>query len=158
MWRFIVAAGNAAIWIVLGMLIAALTSSKAAADTEQRLHCLTHVIYWEARGQPQPTQVAVAQVVMNRAIDGRFPSDICGVIYQRNAGRCQFSWVCTHRGRYPMRDLDALKAAREAAELALEEHKDLTRGALFFHDTSIRGWPHLRRTVRLGDLVFYKER
>ena len=41
-------------------------------------------------------QIAVAQVVMNRAFSGFYPNDVCGVVYQ-NAHRhlaCQFTFAC----------------------------------------------------------------
>ncbi|HEY0223932.1 MAG TPA: cell wall hydrolase, partial [Pseudolabrys sp.] len=48
--------------------------------------CLANAIYFEARSEPIRGQMAVAQVVVNRAFSGFYPNDICGVVYQ-NAGR-----------------------------------------------------------------------
>jgi spore germination cell wall hydrolase CwlJ-like protein len=58
--------------------------------------CLANAIYFESRGEPEHGQVAVAQVVINRAFSGYYPEDICGVVYQ-NAHRhlaCQFTFAC----------------------------------------------------------------
>jgi hypothetical protein len=58
--------------------------------------CLTEAIYFEARGEPVRGQIAVAQVIMNRVFSGRYPNNVCGVVYQ-NANRhmaCQFSFAC----------------------------------------------------------------
>jgi spore germination cell wall hydrolase CwlJ-like protein len=58
--------------------------------------CLAEAIYFEARGEPVRGQMAVAQVVLNRAFSGKYPSTVCGVVYQ-NAHRrlaCQFSFAC----------------------------------------------------------------
>lgn len=141
----------------LALLASLLPAAAKAADPVREMACLTRTIYWEARNQPFEAQVAVAQVVLNRAEDGRFGNTLCAVVYQRNGRRCQFSWVCTHPNRRP-RDQAAWEAAAYAAYLAVFDHDDLVKGAIFFHDTSIRRWSHLHRTVRIGDLIFYRER
>ncbi len=56
--------------------------------------CLAQAIYYEARSESEEGQIAVAEVVVNRARSGRYPRDICGVVYQRNARTCQFSYTC----------------------------------------------------------------
>ena len=128
----------------------------AAAPPDGQLHCLARAIYWEARNQPFNGQVAVAQVILNRTEDGRFPSDICGVVHQRTARGCQFEWVCTHGRRQP-REREAWQRALHVAEIARTDYVDLVGGAIFFHDTSIRRWRHLEKTVRIGDIIFYRE-
>ena len=58
--------------------------------------CLTEVIYFESRGEQVRGQMAVAQVVLNRAFSGKYPNTVCGVVYQ-NAHRhlaCQFTFAC----------------------------------------------------------------
>lgn len=58
--------------------------------------CLANAIYFEARSEPVRGQIAVAQVIINRAFSGYYPEDICGVVYQ-NAHRhlsCQFTFAC----------------------------------------------------------------
>lgn len=44
--------------------------------------CLASVIYAEARGEPVDGQIAVAQVVINRVSDPRWPDEICQVAHQ----------------------------------------------------------------------------
>ena len=54
------------------------------------------MVYFESRGEPKRGQIAIAQVVMNRAFSGYYPASVCGVVYQ-NAHRklaCQFSFAC----------------------------------------------------------------
>ena len=61
--------------------------------------CLADAIYFESRGEPLRGQKAVAQVVMNRVFSGRYPHDVCGVVFQ-NASHylaCQFTFACTGR-------------------------------------------------------------
>jgi spore germination cell wall hydrolase CwlJ-like protein len=59
------------------------------------LECLTQAIYYEARGEPIEGQIAVAQVVLNRARQPARPKSICQVVFE-GAPRpgCQFSFAC----------------------------------------------------------------
>ncbi|HKG75222.1 MAG TPA: cell wall hydrolase, partial [Aestuariivirgaceae bacterium] len=57
------------------------------------LECLAVGIYFESKSEPLSGQLAVGEVIANRANSGgRFPSTYCGVLFQRG----QFSFV---RGR-----------------------------------------------------------
>ncbi|BAT58278.1 spore cortex-lytic enzyme precursor [Variibacter gotjawalensis] len=58
--------------------------------------CLATAIYFEARSEPVRGQVAVAQVIINRAFSGYYPDDICGVVYQNKHRHlsCQFTFAC----------------------------------------------------------------
>jgi hypothetical protein len=63
--------------------------------------CLANAIYFEARSEPVSGQIAVAQVVMNRAFSGFYPNDVCAVVYQ-NAHRhlaCQFTFACDGKSK-----------------------------------------------------------
>jgi len=70
----------------------------------EALVCLALNVYHEARDQPFIGQVAVAQVVMNRVRDDRYPDSVCDVVKQGPTyswkqdfpvrHRCQFSWYC----------------------------------------------------------------
>ena len=46
------------------------------------LMCMAMNVYHEARSEPIVGQIAVAQVVINRVNDKRFPDTICGVVKQ----------------------------------------------------------------------------
>src|SRR5688572_9945937 len=84
---------------------------RASGSDEWR--CLAEAIYFESRGEPLKGQVAVAEVVLNRVDDRKFPRTVCGVTNQgAGSGRgCQFSYACDGRP-------DAMKstAARLRAE------------------------------------------
>jgi hypothetical protein len=60
------------------------------------LRCLAEAVYFEARGEPYIGQVAVAQVVLNRARSGKWPRGLCAVIAQgvERGEKCQFSYMC----------------------------------------------------------------
>ena len=83
--------------------------------TEPELDCLAKNIYHEARNDMMAGQFAVADVVLNRVHDKRYPNDICSVIYEGPVyeswktkktpdpndavfhpikNKCQFSWYC----------------------------------------------------------------
>ena len=63
--------------------------------SKEELVCLALNDYWEARSETMAGRIAVARVVLNRAMDSRFPSNLCDVVKQSKitgeAHRCQFS-------------------------------------------------------------------
>lgn len=61
--------------------------------------CLAEGIYFEARGESELGQAAVAQVILNRVRNPAYPDTICAVVYQdkRQRNRCQFSFACDGR-------------------------------------------------------------
>jgi hypothetical protein len=69
-----------------------------SGDDDQRaraLLCLTQAVYYEANGEPEEGQRAVAQVVLNRVRHPAFAKSVCGVVYEgASSGTCQFSFVC----------------------------------------------------------------
>jgi hypothetical protein len=89
-------------------------------EAARAVRCLTDAIYYEAAGQPEEGQRAVAQVVLNRVRDPHFPKSVCGVVYegwQRRTG-CQFSFVCDgsiHRRHADLATWDKLKPLAEQA-------------------------------------------
>ena len=71
-------------------------STDRTEDTERATACLTQAVYYEAASETPEGQRAVAQVVLNRVRDPRFPPSVCGVVYQgseRGTG-CQFTFTC----------------------------------------------------------------
>lgn len=55
-------------------------------ETQERQHlkCLALNVYFEARGEPEAGQYAVAEVTMNRVASRHYPNTVCGVVYQKN--------------------------------------------------------------------------
>ena len=87
----------------------------AAAETSgAEEDCLANAVYFEARGESLEGQLAVAEVVMNRAASGRYPATLCGVVRQPS----QFSFV--RRGMIPRADRgsDAWRRAVAVARIA----------------------------------------
>lgn len=61
------------------------TSKQAGtAYTQSDVNELARIVYWEARGESEEGQLAVANVVLNRVRHKAWPNTICGVIYQKH--------------------------------------------------------------------------
>ncbi|MDX2221615.1 MAG: cell wall hydrolase [Rhodospirillaceae bacterium] len=132
--------------------------------SRDELICLALNDYWEARSEITAGRVAVAHVVLNRAMDSRFPSNLCDVVKQTRTGqlhRCQFSWYCdgkTDRPYSPTAWRDSLKIA--AAVLQKDSSMvDPTDGALWYHADFIQpDWAlGYESTTVIGTHVFYRE-
>ena len=127
-------------------------SSSATADSEHE--CLANAVYFESKGESLHGQLSVAEVILNRARSGRFPSNVCAVVKQRG----QFSFV--RGGRLPAVPR-ASTAWRRAVAVARIAREDLADGAapkaLFFHATHVRpGWRGLTRVATVGNHIFYR--
>ncbi|MBY8332308.1 cell wall hydrolase [Qipengyuania pacifica] len=126
-----------------------------AGRLSDELHCLAGAVYFEARGEPLEGQLAVAQVIVNRAEDRRFPSSYCGVVYQRS----QFSFVKGGRMPKVRTGSAAWKRAEAIARIAHRGLWDSKAGdALFFHANYVRPrWSHRKVALATIDThVFYR--
>ncbi|MEA3049287.1 MAG: hypothetical protein QOG84_1123 [Sphingomonadales bacterium] len=128
---------------------------EAAAPADREQECLANAVYFESRGEPTEGQLAVAQVVMNRAASGRYPADLCEVITQK----AQFSFI--RHGRFPTAD-KASEAWRKAVAIAkIAEAKVADAGipadCLWYHATYVSpGWgKRLNRDTQIGLHIFY---
>ncbi|QJQ95870.1 MULTISPECIES: cell wall hydrolase [Halomonadaceae] len=85
---------------------------------EEPLTCLARSIYWEAKGVPGHDMESVANVVMNRLADERFPNTICDAVKQGSEQPpCQFSWWCDGRPDEVVEG-EVYEAAKEIARQA----------------------------------------
>jgi spore germination cell wall hydrolase CwlJ-like protein len=131
----------------------------AAAVLDQNAHCLALAMYWEAKSEGRDGMLAVASVVLNRVADPEFPDTVCAVVKEGGESPpCQFSWWCDGRSDRPTEPGAWANATRIAQRVLDNPPSDRTRGALFFHNTSIETpWVRQReRTVRIGRHVFYR--
>jgi spore germination cell wall hydrolase CwlJ-like protein len=137
-------------------------SPVTAEMRDKQLDCLAKNIYHEAKGEPFEGKVAVAQVTINRAASGQFPSDICKVVYQKNIVYdkvlCQFSWYCEQATAAKPKNTAAYKECQIVARQVLLEEFRLPslNKALYFHATHINpGWKK-EKVATIGNHVFYK--
>ena len=137
--------------------------SAVTADVRNKqLECLARNIYFEAGGEPFEGKVAVAQVTINRANSGRFPSDICRVVYQKNVVYdkvlCQFSWYCEGPSGAKPRNMTVYKEAEVVARQVLLEGFRLPslKEALYFHAKHINPKWDKERVATIGGHIFYK--
>ena len=140
---------------------------------ETALVCLSLNVYHEAKNQSLVGQAAVAEVVMNRVADSRYPNTVCEVVKQGPhrpswkdpnkehpvRHKCQFSWYCDGKSDNPIDDIH-WKRAKEIARLVLHDRIiiDVTEGATHYHATYVSpAWSkHLKKTVHIQDHIFYK--
>ena len=125
--------------------------------------CLAEAIYFEARGEAVRGQMAVAQVVLNRAFSGKYPNTVCGVVYQ-NAHRhlaCQFTFACD---RIPdvIREPDMWERAKTIAVEMLDGKLWLPEvgKATHYHAYWVRpSWVReMTKMHKLGVHTFYRPR
>ncbi|MGV8998286.1 MAG: cell wall hydrolase [Parvibaculaceae bacterium] len=129
------------------------------SDLERERRCLVEGIYYEARGERAAGQRAVAEVVLNRVVSGRYPSTICGVVYQGvKSGQCQFSFACSHVMTKP-RDMTAWRKAQRMAHYVLSGKLQSSIGAAtFYHASYVNPYwaPHMVEVAKIGQHVFYR--
>lgn len=129
------------------------TEHAADAARDAQADCLAAAVYFESNGEPFAGQLAVAEVIINRARSGRFADTLCGVITQRS----QFSFVRGGRIPSPPRHTQAWRNAVAIAHIALDDMADSpVSDALFFHARYVSpGW-RLRRLATVGNHIFYR--
>jgi spore germination cell wall hydrolase CwlJ-like protein len=124
-------------------------------ELSEQMRCLAGAIYFEARGEPLSGQLAVAQVVINRAENERFPSSYCDVVYQR----AQFSFV--RGGEMPRikAGSDAWQRAKAIARIAHEGMwESEVQDSLYFHAKYVRPSWSRKKVARatINRHIFYR--
>ena len=143
------------VWL-LALWLALAPSVRAQDDAA---HCLALATYWESKGCCPEDLSAVGWVVLNRLADQAFPNAVCEVVKEGGeTPPCQFSWWCDGKSDRPVEARPWATAMRIAERALRSAPSDLTRGALFFHNTAIETpWVRERqRTVQIGQHVFYR--
>lgn len=129
-------------------------------DLERERRCLVEGIYYEARGERAVGQVAVAEVVLNRVMSGRYPATICGVVFQgAKSGQCQFSFACSNVMKHPRNKVAWRKAQRLAHYvLAGKIHNSLVGTATYYHAIYVNPYwaPHMVEVAKIGQHIFYR--
>jgi spore germination cell wall hydrolase CwlJ-like protein len=135
-----------------------------AGSQARALDCLTAAIFYEAAGESDQGQAAVAQVVLNRVRDPAYPKSVCAVVFDGTAdhagtgGGCQFTFTCDGAmARAP--SPAGWQRARRAAAAALGGAVEPTVGwATHYHTQWVApAWaPTLLKTAVIGAHIFYR--
>jgi len=143
-------------------------------ETHPQLYCMALNIYHEARSDNLAGQYAVADVVLNRVRDSRWPSTICDVVkegplsqwYLEEHGKevpvrhkCQFSWWCDGKSD----SVNETNSWRKAQVIAYQIVKNnlfrgITEGATHYHATYVDpSWnKRFAHIGRIGEHLFYR--
>ena len=124
---------------------------------DEEANCMAVAVYHEARGESVEGQLAVARVIMNRAMSGKYPTTWCGVVKQP----WQFSFVNPHTGYLPSVDegSDAWRKAQGITRLAMANVvPSLPNDVLWYHANYVApSWGHrLTRVSQIGAHIFYR--
>ena len=137
-----------------------LFDEKSRAKSEK---CLAEAVYFEARGEAVRGQIAVAQVVMNRAFSGFYPNTVCGVVYQNKHRHlaCQFTFACDNNPDV-VREPDMWDRARKIAKAMLDGQLWLPEVAksTHYHAYWVRpSWVNeMKKMYKFGVHTFYRPR
>jgi spore germination cell wall hydrolase CwlJ-like protein len=135
-----------------------LTDEKSRAKSEK---CLAEAIYFEARGEAVRGQIAVAQVVMNRAFSGFYPNTVCGVVYQNKHRHlaCQFTFACDNNPDV-IREPEMWERARKISKAMLDGQLWLPEvdKSTHYHAYYVRpSWVNeMKRMYKFGVHTFYR--
>src|SRR6202167_5494058 len=137
-----------------------LLDDKARAKSEK---CLAEAVYFEARGEAVRGQIAVAQVVLNRAFSGFYPTTVCGVVYQNKYHHmaCQFTFACDNVADV-VREPDMWDRARKIARAMLDGQLWLPEvdKSTHYHAYWVRpSWvSEMKKMYKFGVHTFYRPR
>ena len=129
---------------------------------------LAQNIYFEARDQPTIGQRAVAEVVLNRVHDPRWPDTVCEVVREGPTyrwkqhypikHRCQFSWFCDGLSDKP-KDQRAWNRAVSIAEEVYSSYGltiPVVDGATFYHSVDVNPAWNREYITTIADHIFYR--
>lgn len=126
--------------------------------SEQDIDTLLRIVEAEAGGEDRRGKLLVANVVINRVKNKRFPDNVTDVVYQREQNVTQFSPVSNGT-------INKVKISEETTEVVYSalRGEDVSQGALFFMarkyaDPENAQWfdSHLTYLFSYGGHDFYK--
>ena len=164
---------------LIGGIVVVLISYAAKAESSENqydpdeLQCLAMNIYHEARSSNLADKAGVADVVLNRVNDTRYPNTICEVVHQGKQkpswkdpnvmvmvrNMCQFSWYCDGKSDKP-RNQDGWYEAQLIAYniLVHDKFRGISEGATHYHASYVKPkWAStLQQVGRLGAHIYYR--
>ena len=138
-----------------------------AETSRPELYCLAKNIYFEARGDSLAGRYAVADVVLNRVVDRRYPNSICEVVYQgyktsngaMRRNKCQFSWYCDGKAdTTPNSEMWRQSQAIAYQIVVLTTMRGITEGSTHYHATYVNpSWNKDMHDIgRIGAHLFFR--
>jgi hypothetical protein len=131
-----------------------------AENAKSEFDCLAEAVYYEARSESLRGQLAVAEVVLNRVRDPRYPKTICGVVFQGQyrATGCQFTFTCDGSTRRKPRGAAWDRARAVALHVQLGLAKPVTNNATHYHTDYVDPYwsAGLVQTATIGSHIFYR--
>ena len=134
-------------------------SENSIAEGGKQWRCLAEALYFEARGESVKGQFAVAEVILNRVDNPRYPDTVCGVINQGTGKKyqCQFTYTCDGQKEI-IAEPAAFRQVGQVAHLMVNgADRPLTKGATHYHTKSVNPrWSRVYpRTTTIGFHHFY---
>ena len=126
-----------------------------SGELTEQMRCLAGAVYFESRGEPLYGQLAVAETVINRSEDSRWPASYCGVVLQRS----QFSFV--KNGRMPRINTSSAAWTRAKAIARIADNdlwESAASDAVYFHAEYVRPrWSRSKtRLAQIDTHIFYR--
>ncbi len=133
-------------------LDAAVAAQSTHDGDDAATQCLAGAIYFESKGEPLSGQLAVADVILNRAKSGRFPEDVCDVVLQRG----QFGFV--RGGRIPSinEDSKSYRTAVAVAKVAMADAWDGEAGRALYFNRGRAPSSGLTKVASIGNHIFWR--
>ena len=123
--------------------------------------CLAEALYFEARGESVKGQFAVAEVILNRVDNPRFPGTVCGVVNQGTGKRyaCQFTYTCDGHAERIHEPAAWEQVGKVARAMLNGAPRQLTDGATHYHTRAVKPrWSRVYpRTATIGVHHFYRQ-
>lgn len=143
-----------------GFLLYSLTLE---SNERRSLTCLALNVYFEARGEPEAGQYAVAEVTLNRVASPYYPKTVCEVVYQKNWDPLRrrfvgaFSWTEFESLARP-KGREWQRAQAIAEEVYYQRRPPQLAGALHYHADHIApSWSRGKTPLAaIGNHRFYK--
>lgn len=129
----------------------------AEPNSVREIICMSLNIYHEARGTSLANQTGVAHVTRNRHKQRKM--SICDVVFERKGHSAQFSWSNKPGAKQKRLEIESWDRAQEIAYSVLyTKTHDITKGATYFHEKTIRPvWAsRAREKTAIGAHVFIR--
>jgi N-acetylmuramoyl-L-alanine amidase len=147
-----------AVNIMSGILTCAIVAGGligcTAFSQKEQVECLAKNVYFEARGESQAGQIAVANVTMNRVSSKHFPNTVCDVVWEPK----QFSWTHDGKSDTPGDSAKYKDIYKLAKKVYNNQVIDITEGSTFYHADYVNpSWNQaMDRVTKIGTHIFYK--